>query len=259
MQRNEELKHLFEYDRTRHFIIEPEKRLSIVRERLLDVINTYNPEIIAKAGIGSGTLLLDIAAATASHIVVVEPSLNIINDFLAANKGNPALEKIKLVNGDFNNLPIDYYSAKLLIAVDVLDMIESGKAIDEFRRALDFEGILFIGEVVLNPEDLEGIYDDYMRLVLPLHNDFYMEDDLKTVLDLNDFTFIKGHRDEFDSDVAAVREYARGLYESTTEAERFFENNIETFKKLYGFDGTKIREPYFLGVFMRRKLRAPGV
>jgi hypothetical protein len=59
--------------------------------------------------------------------------------------------------------------------------------------------------------------------------------------------------------VAAVREYARGLYESTAEAERFFENNIETFKTLYGFDGTKIREPYFLGVFMRRKLRAPGV
>ena len=125
-------------------IIEPASRLDKVRDHLIDLIETYKPGVIVKAGLGRGELLARLAEASDAYIAVVEPSEDTIREFIARHKGDSILEKIRFVIGEFNRFPIDYYAADLLVCVDYLEFLESGPVIDEFRRSLQFEGILFI-------------------------------------------------------------------------------------------------------------------
>ncbi len=234
-------------------VIEPEKRLPKLREGVLDVVRTYNPRTIIKAGIGRGDLLMEIARNSAAYIAVVEPSMPLIRSFIDAHAGDPALERIRFINGEFNELPVDYYSADLLVSVDYLEFLESGRVLDEFRRALQFDGILFIAGIVLEDEDIEGIYDDFMKAAFPLHNDYYLRDDLKTMLGLKEFTFIKGSIERFGTDLAALVQYFSSSFGEPQEPPAILEERREDFTRLYGLEGTTIAEPYYISIFMREK------
>jgi hypothetical protein len=254
MSRLADIVSFIEYDYRKNAVIEPEKRQSQLLENLFGVIKSYKPGVIVKAGLGSGEVLSGLANNSDAYIVVVEPSLNVIREFQSQHKDEAACEKIRYINGEFNSFPIDYYAADLLICIDYFDFLESGKVVDEFRRALQFDGILFIAGVVLHDDDMAGVYDDFMKKAFPLHNDFYLRDDLKTFMDLNEFTFIKGTMEYYDTDLAALVDFfiEKFANRETTPLLQVEEQKKE-FTELYKLNETMISEPYHIGIFMRRK------
>ncbi len=254
MGRLQEIIGFIEYDHERGVVIEPEKRLEKLRDSILDVIKTYNPGVIVKAGLGSGRLLHEITLSTSAYITVVEPSMAVIRAFVESHREDEAASRIHFINGEFNAFPIDYYAADLLICADYMDFLESGTVVDEFRRATQFEGVLFLSGPVLNDEDLDGIYDDFMKEAFPLHNDYYLRDDLKTFMDLNEFTFIKGHMEHFPADLALIAAHLAPFRASeSADPMRIVEERREQFTGLYALNGTVISEPYYIGVYKRRK------
>ena len=256
MDRLKKLQELSIYESGRRFLIEPDFRHDVVMEKIADVIETYKPRVIVKAGLGSGRIVMDLIKDKKNIIlVVVEPSLKIIETFLERNRGDDSIKDIRFINGDFMCFPVDYNAADLIISIDNFDFQETAPVIDEFRRALQFDGHFFFAGITLDDEDIEGVFDEYMRIVFPLHNDFYIKDDLKIFLNLKDFSFIKGKTENFNYNINDIKDYMEDLYGSidADAAERFVSENRETLSGLYGFDGTSITLPYFTGLFMRRK------
>lgn len=255
MNRLDAVREFIEFDAQKNFIIEPPARLNSIKERLFDIINIYKPGVIVKAGIGSGTLLREISAGCKSYIVVVEPSLKLIKQFIENNNS----ADIKFINGDFHDFPIDYYAADLLICIDYLNVFDSNKTVSEFRRALKFDGVFFIASVVLEEEDVEGIYDDLTRMIFPIHNDYYLASDLKTFLELKDFSLVKSMRLKFDNNLNELTDYFQNTF-STINRDQVFDfvkTQKKDFVKLLGMDDQyKISEPYYIGVFMRMKPKA---
>jgi len=255
MERFKKLQEWSIYEFDKKFFVEPESRHEMVMEKIRDVIKTYNPKVIVKAGLGSGRVLLDlINDLKGVSLIVVEPSLKIIEGFLALNSDNEYIKDIRFINGDFRNLPIDYYAADLIISIDNLDVQETAPVIDEFRRALQFDGHFLFAGVVLDDEDIDGVYDDLIRSVFPLHNDYYIKDDLKTFLNLKEFTFIKGKVETFEYNIDKILKHISGLYEiDSFKPNEYIETNREVFTELYGMKDGMIYTPYFTGLFMRRK------
>ena len=88
MTRIKEIGKFIEFDSRDNIYLEPTVRHNAIKERLFDVIKTYNPGVILKAGLGNGKILMEIAREFKSYLLVVEPSLNIIHDFLQKNKND---------------------------------------------------------------------------------------------------------------------------------------------------------------------------
>jgi len=243
-----------EHDFKNNAVIEPEKRLPKLRDSITDIIKTYNPGVIVKAGLGSGRILYDMAAACNAYLVAVEPSLAVIREFLSRHAGDPVIEKIRIINGEFNSFPIDYFAADLIVCADYLDFLESGRVVDEFTRVLQFDGILLLAGVVLADDDLDGVYDDFMKAAFPLHNDYYLREDLKTFMDLNDLKFIKGTFDHYPADLAALSDYFSAFRAEDKERPlQFVEGKRDAFADLYKLADTSIAEPYYISVYMRKK------
>lgn len=245
-----DVQRFLEYAFKKREYIESSARFSINKEHLLNAINTYHPEVIVKACVGGGSLLAEMAAASKGRIVVVDPSISIIRKFI---KDYGQMKNLQFIAGDFSGFPIDYYAADMIVAIDNLSFIESSSAIDEFRRALRFDGILYIASPVLDEHDEEGILDDYMRMLFPLHNEFYMAAELKTVLGLNEFNCIKETIDNCTVSVPAHSEFFAGIYEDRKEeCVRFIESQ-SIFDSRYGFNNGEFIMPHYTGIFMRIK------
>ncbi len=254
MSRFEELTRFFEYDHRENGTVEPHWRHEPVLKHFNEAVSTYRPRTIVKTGIGGGPLLHEMAKAVQGLIIVVEPSMKLIGKFLEQHAGDAVIDKVRFINGDFNFLPVDYYAADMIICVDMLDVLETGPVIDEFRRALQFDGFLFLAQTVLEPEDLEGVYDDMTREVHPLHTDYYLEVDLKTVLELNEFSFVKGDLSRFECDLLKRAGHLSGYYGTKTEdAAQAVERYKEGLEQIYGYRDGTVREPYFIGLFRRNK------
>ncbi len=256
MERTKDIAGFVEFEYGKNLVIEPSERFIHVRERLLDVVGTYHPGVIVKAGVGRGDLLLALAGASDALVVVVDYSLECIKRFKQANSGNKALEKIYFIVGAFESFPIDYYAADLLVSVDYFDFVETGAVIDEFRRSLQFDGVLFISAEVLSDEDLDGVYDEFMAALFPLHNDMYLQSDMKTFLTLNEFKFIKGDASSFTADSGKLVEHYASFSPVDRGAVRdFMDAHRETLESLYGLRDGSMNVPYFIGVFMREKIK----
>jgi len=254
MERNKEINRFLIEDFENRLFLEPDFRLHSIRKKLFNVISTYNPEVIVKAGIGSGRLLLDIAEEFDSYIVAVEPSFEVITEFLKVFGQHEFIDRIRFINGNFYAFPVDYYAANLIIDIDNFNIIDTARAVDEFRRALHFEAHLFIGTVVLQNEDIDGIYDEYMRRMMPIHNDYYILDDLKTFMGLNEFKFIKGNVEYYESDVDEKVDFCSDIFEGPSgEPSAYLMDNKKKFSALYKYNSGKLLEPYFTGLFMRIK------
>ncbi len=256
MSRLDDVRKFLEFDYGNCRYLEPAERLEQVGGRLLDVLHAYNPGVIVKAGLGGGGIVRLLAEKSSAYLVVVEPSFALIRKFLN-ELGNEQIEKkIHFINGDFHDFPVDYYKADLIICVDCLDIFDSSRCIDEFRRALQFEGVLFLGSFMLDDEDAEGVFDEFMHMIFPLHNDFYLEEDLKTFLNLKEFRFIKGMRMSFKKNLIADVDYF-GKYagaDMKSDAVSFLDANRETMKNNYRMDDAYVIDaPYYIGYFMRNK------
>ncbi len=256
MNRLKQVQDFIDYDLKNNFLIEPKNRYDAVKERLFDVINTYNPGVIVKAGIGHGDILMEMVKKFKSYFVVVEPSFSAISNFLNIHAGDSDTQKIKFINGDLNDFPVDYYASDLTICIDYLDFFNSGKFIDEIKRSLQFDGIFFLSTVVLNSNDIDGIYDDFTRIVFPLHNDYYIPEDIITFLELKEFKLVKNIQINFKNNLNLKIEYFQKLYDSGTKqnALDFIQTHKEEFLNLMQMDENQnISEPYYFGVYMRVK------
>ncbi len=253
MSRAGDIQKLIEYDHDRHYLIDPEARRIALHNHVLDVVKTYSPAVIVKAGLGSGELVKELARTSDSYIVVVEQSLSLLEAF-QAGLDDAMRERIRLIAGDYYMFPVDYFAADLLICTDMLSFIDSARAVDEFRRALQFDGILFLSSVVLNEDDVDGRYDEFMHSVLPLHNDYYIQDDLKTFIGLNEFNFVKGSSMSFPRDLAELSSYFAPFRDGDApDPAAGLEAFRGDFERFYSLSGSIIAEPYFIGVFMRIK------
>ncbi len=254
MKRIERICDYNEREYEKRFLTEPGSRLPFLWERISDIIKTYEPGVIVKAGLGSGEVVKKICENFPDiALVVVEPSGKLIRTFL---KECPEMEeKVRFINGDFKNFPIDYYGADLIISIDNINILESSPVMDEFKRALEFEGHIFLAGVVLDDEDFDGLYDEYMKTILPIHNDYYLHNDLKTFMSLKEFSFIKGKVDFIDLDLEEQYKYLASAYDLDSNiTQTFIDENHEKFEQLYELKGKTLRLPYFSGLFMRKKV-----
>jgi hypothetical protein len=70
--------------------------------------------------------------------------------------------------------------------------------------------------------------DEYLRRMFPLHNEYYMAEELKTVLGLNEFKFIKGSLVKFPENVHDHTAFFSGLYgDLEKDCLEFLEGNRE--------------------------------
>ncbi len=256
MDRLKQLQEWSIYEYGNVFFIEPPSRHEMIMEKINDVIDTYKPKIIVKVGLGSGRIVLDLINTKKDiKLVVVEPSLRIIEDFINENNDNQKIKDIGFVNGEFTSLPVDYYAADLIISIDNLDFQETAPVMDEFKRALHVDALFMFAGIVLDDDDVEGTYDDLMRIISPIHNDFYLKDDLKTFMNLKDFTFVKGRIEHFDYNIDEIKKHITGLYgySDSERVEKFIKENSGILSEIYKLDGRNITLPYFTGLFMKRK------
>jgi len=213
-----------------------------------------------KAGLGAGELLLTIAEKS-PLCVCVEPSMAVIEKFLAHADRNPLLEKIQFINGNFAAFPVDYYKADLLVCIDCFDFILSGAAMDEFRRAMQFEGMFFFAGVVLHDEDIEGLYDEFIRMVNPLHNDYYLAGDFRTFMQVKDYTIITDGSENFPLNLKEYISYWDSLPFTETKPDAakalaFIDENRELFTSLYGLDENySVKELYLTGLYRKNKYK----
>ncbi len=257
MNRVKEVQAFLEFDWDKRFVVEPRERFSTVWERLRDVLQAYNPGVIVAAGLGGGEIVKALAdERNSSLIVVVEPSPGKVREFRRRFAADENAKRIRFITGDFHDFPVDYYKADLLVCVDCLDIFDSSRSVDEFKRALQFEGILFLATVVLAEEDIDGVYDDFMRRIFTLHNDYYLENDLKTFLDLKGFRFLKGSLLHFPGNLKDEIEYFASYYDRDvrSEADSFLALHRDDMARMYGLnDEYLVKAPYFIGYFMKEK------
>jgi hypothetical protein len=257
MSRLTDVVRFINFDMSKNLVFEPQVRHEALRDRLFDAVKTYNPGVIVKAGIGSGKLLAELAENFKARIVAVEPSAALISSFLMKYGDSEAVKRISIINGDFHQFPVDYYKADMLVCADYLDVFDLGRCIDEFRIALQFEGIFFYAGTVLHDDDLDGVYDDFMRTANPLHNDYYLIDDFKTVMTLKDFSFVKSMVMNFSRDLRSAMEYYGALFgaDARAAAKDFLREHRPVFEELYSLTPEEIiTETYLVGIYMRNRI-----
>jgi len=239
--------------RTHGLLVESQNRYDLIRSRLFELINSFNPGVILKAGLGTGRLVGDIARNVSSVIVVVEPSMTLIRDFVEAGENRDILSKVRLVNGSLTSLPVDYYACDLVVCVDYLDIVDSSRIIDEFRRVLQFEKHLFISGTVLAEDDLDGVFDELMHAVFPLHNDYYLAADLATILELNEFRMFKEKVDLYRENMAMLSGFFNGLYPGHGDISLYVAEHAEELIRLYDMKDGSLALPYYTAVYSRKK------
>ncbi|MCX8124458.1 MAG: hypothetical protein N3F66_09880 [Spirochaetes bacterium] len=245
------LQQLLEYDASLHTLIEPDNRFELVFGRLKDCIETYKPHVIVKIGLGNPKYIEAIMEVSKALCVVVEPSLSLLQSFYARYSKNEWMSRFYGVTGNFNDFPIDYYKADMIVCIDCLDILDTGRSIDEFRRALQFEGVLFLAGFVLPNEDIDGIFDEIAHTINPLHTDYYLEDDLKTFLTLNEFGLAKSYTEKVVINLFSIANY---LGCSLEQLQTLINDNKDLLSTIYALeaDGT-VSLPYVVSAFIRQK------
>jgi len=254
MSRFDEISSYVKYDINNNGFIEQEEVYLKQKEILSRFIDAYNPAKILKVGLGRGKLLLDLAEMSAAEIYVVEPSFDIIKEFKDKNAKVLSGYKIHFFCADLGFLPIDYYKMDFAILFDYLEFIDSASVIDELRRVLNFESKLLVGSVVLNDKDIEGFLDDFERELFALHNDFYISNDLNTVLKLNDFSMLKNEKFLYEDNFLKRKDFFDNDFSGDKKvALDFLKENVNIFKDFYNFNNDKLSLPYFFGLYMKNK------
>jgi hypothetical protein len=164
-------------------------------------------------------------------------------------------KNVKVICGRATDLPVDYNVIDMAICVDYLDLYDSSRLIDELKRSIEYEGLFLIAGRVCANTDLDGVYDELYRTLNPFHNDYYLVDDLKTILSLKELAFVNDSTFTFTTDMAS---FAASMDQISGEsrAEKmkiFIDDNQESLKTIYKLNNTSIEEHYFAGLFRRLK------
>jgi hypothetical protein len=257
MTRSEFVNEFIAQENEKAYLVEPPARYPFVRDNLIRALDTHNPSVVIKAGVGAGDLLLDIAERV-DRCIVIEPSMPAVESFHARIRNDDRARKIDLVNGNFNLMPVDYFKADMLVCVDYFDFIHSASSMEEFKRAIQFEGFFFFGGVVLSDDDVEGVYDELVRLINPIHVDYYLAGDFRTFMKLKDFTLISDLVERFPINIEEYIGYCKNFSDvEITDKKKimeYIEQERPLLESLYGLDGSlTVNEYYLTGVYRKNK------
>lgn len=251
--RDLKLKNYFDINRQNCSLVEPEDHVAFLKEKVSEFIKIHNPLNVLKIGIFSHDLIIDIAKVS-RKLIIVEPSIDIIRDFIGKNQENPLLEKIMFINSEISELAVDFNVVDMLICTDIFDVIQSGLVMEEFKRVIQFEGLLVFSGVVLNSEDLEGVMDDYFRGLNEIHNDYYLPEDLKTFMKMKKFSDVQEVQTTFEKSLKDQTHFIQKNFEnfSDFDPEEFLKQNIDAMERLYSYkeDG-RYTEHYSASVFRK--------
>ncbi|MBN1500284.1 MAG: methyltransferase domain-containing protein [Spirochaetes bacterium] len=236
-QRSADVKRFIEYNYENKYFIEPEVREKFMLTSVLEKINLHNPHTVLKIGIGSEKLLFEIVSLV-KKLVVVEYSFTVIQNFLEKHKDDPILKQIYIVNGDPSKLPVDYNIVDMILCIDCLDFVESARAIDEMKRVLDFEKVIVIGSIVLHADDLEGAMDEYYRTVNILHNDYYLPEDMNTMMKVKNFSLVQSTVFKYARNLAEIKKHMSEIFSEndSEKADNIISSYHGDFEKFYNLD-----------------------
>lgn len=257
MNRSAELCQFLELAAVNNPVYEPQNRHEALHNFIEDMLRLYNPANVLKLGVGQGELLHEIMSMTPGRVVVVDPSLTVIENFKKNHSAENYWDRLYLVQGEFNRLPIDFFIVEMVIAVDIMNVIDSSRCMDEVKRALNFENVFIYGDVILNDDDIDGNFDDIIRMISPLHNDFYLEGDLDTFMKLKDFRLVKSSRSITKQNFIKQLEFWRQLHDevaSIEELKAFYQAHKSDLDKFYNISSDfTYDEHYLLAAFMKNK------
>lgn len=234
--------------------VETPLHVNYLSGKLPEMMKIYNPSVVLKIGISSFQLIESIVD-NCKRLILIEPSLEVLKNFREEYSGSPILDKIYLINSEFENIAVDYNVIDMLICSDYLDIIESAPAMTEFSRVIDFHGVLLFAGVVLNDEDIDGIFDDLFRELNPLHNDYYLEQDLDTYMKLKNLLFVQKDRVELDCSINKKIHFLQSTSESGSgfNVDNYISENKEVLQKMYSFNNEGFyKEHYLLSVFRKQ-------
>lgn len=237
--------------------IEPKEHVEAASLFLEKQLRIHSPEKIVKLGLGTGALLFDLAEA-AKYLVVIEQDLALIQEFIKKNSDDPRLAKVYFISADFHSIPLDWYCADMIVCTDYLDFHNVAMVLDECKRISEFEGILVIAGAVLHDDDIDGVYDELFRKIMPLHNDFYIPGDLRTVLKLKHFKFLDNSVVRLPVDLDKYTTFGRELSlligsDSCEACDDYIKENSDAFSLFYELDGSRMREIYEISVYRSEK------
>ena len=171
---------------------------------------------------------------------------------------NQGSENIFAVNGSYSLMPLDYEKFDMVICSDILDMFDSINILEESKRVLNPEGYFLFTGVVLPDSDIDGVYDELIKCINPVHSDYYLETDLKTFADLKGFDFIKSEKFVFRRNLKEmVSHYSKFYFGKDVmrgDHLAFLSENEALLAELYCFDGEEIDENYEVVLFRKKKL-----
>jgi len=220
-------------------LVESPDRIESINTMIKEIITAYNPSVIVKMGLGNGEIAQFILNEMDGVLVVIDPSIESLKDF--NSKSDSSKNTLYCVAGTLDANPIDYYVSNLTISIDNLNFIDSALAIDEMRRNIDFESILMVATPVLSDKDEDAFFDIVLKEMEPLHNEYYMKNEINTVLKLNEFKIINEKQintviNVKDIDITAA-----------------LKENEADFKEIYEYKEDSITIPYHQGYYMRLK------
>ena len=127
-------------------------------------------------------------------------------------------------------------------------------------RVLKDGGYFLFSGVVLPDADSEGVYDEMMKKINPLHSDYYLESDLLTFARLKGFEPAGSHKIVFRRNVSAMTDYFAQTFGNSdfpaadSDFSGFMKANNEVLSSVYSYDGNDIDEHYTVSLFKRAVL-----
>ena len=121
--------------------------------------------------------------------------------------------------------------------------------------------IAIFGGIVLHDEDVEGLYDEFIHSVHPMHNDYYLESDLDTFMKLKDFSKLDDQVETYSFDAEQYVSYWKGYPGNSNDVDKdvslkILTDNAEIFSSLYSFDGKgQMKERYMTALFRKNEYK----
>ena len=249
-EHRDEVSRLIDADRNVHVRYDAPQRGREWTDALASQVTRIMPQRVLVITAGS----TDLVHALAGNI----KELFVLDTAGSRLTGLPA--GITPVWGDPEVMPLNYDVFDMVVCQDCMDLFDSALLLDESRRILRRGGYFLYAGRILPDEDVEGVYDELERHLNPLHNDYYLESDLKTFFELKGFEDAGMVVCEFRRDLQREREFYRGFFgESWSGAQALAELSEESRSVLqsqYGYDGNSVTELVCAGLFRRKDIPA---
>lgn len=137
--------HRFQPEKANKLLDSKRKEL-ISQDRVIELLDIQNSDIVADLGAGNGFLTIPLAKATDETVYAVDFEPQML-ELLKQRADKENLQNVQLIESDLENIQLEDNSVnKAVVAFVMHEIPNMKKAIDEFKRILKPDGILVILE-----------------------------------------------------------------------------------------------------------------